>query len=93
MELEVTKDPDARLDYAWDWTEWLDGDTIVDHEIKFDPTENVTLDDSVRNTENTMVVAWITGGVLKTSVDVTCHIVTAAGRSDDRTMSLWIDQR
>jgi hypothetical protein len=33
-----TKDPDAVLDYVWDWGLWLDpGDTIVDHTVTADP--------------------------------------------------------
>jgi hypothetical protein len=93
MEQELTKDPDARLDYAWSWVDWLAGDTIESFAFEVDPPNGVTIDEQSINPDKNIVVAWIAGGVIKTAVGVTCHIVTTAGRVDDRTISLWIDEQ
>jgi hypothetical protein len=34
----VLQDPDAKLNYSFDWADWLaDGDTIVSHQWTIDP--------------------------------------------------------
>jgi len=95
-----TKDPEAVLDYAWNWSDWLDATTtpaesITAHTVTV-PT-GLTLDSSaVSNGVNTagvtitnsQVTAWISGGTVGTTYRVECLIVTTAGRTDER--SLWI---
>jgi hypothetical protein len=89
--LVFTHDPDASLDYTFNWDPWLDPSDSID---AFTVTAN---DDtvSVDQTLNTprYVVAWVSGGTLGTVVDLTCHIVTTAGRRDDRTIVLRIRER
>ena len=81
------KDPDARLDYRWDWSAWLtDGDTITSHTLT---SEGVTVESSSH--DDTSVTAWVSGGTQAGSV--TCRITTEAGRIDDRTMTFQIQQR
>jgi hypothetical protein len=91
MPSEFSKDPDAVLDYEWDWEAWLAGDTIVDHDVDIpaDPT-GLTLDSDSAST--TAVTAWISGGTAGESYTVTCHIVTAAGREDDRSMTFNVEE-
>lgn len=90
---EFTKDPDAVLDYEWDWATWLAGDTIASHTIVIDPTgdDALTLDSSSAST--TAVTAWFSSGTVGTSYTATCHIVTAAGREDDRSMVFTVEER
>jgi hypothetical protein len=71
MDQELTKDPDARLDYAWDWTDWLNGDTIDSYAFVLDPPAGVVIDEQTMNAEATIVVAWIMGGTRQTAVRVT----------------------
>ena len=88
------KDPDAKLDYPFDWraktnghgeSDWLDPDeTIVSYEITVDV--GITLVSSSES--NGAVVAWISGGTVGTTYRVECLITTSAGRKDER--SLWI---
>ena len=95
------KDPSAVLDYAFDWTGWLAaGETITSHTVTV-PT-GLTLDSSMVSDfviaaevpedevtiPNSLVIAWISGGTAGTTYRVECLITTSAGRTDER--SLWI---
>lgn len=93
----IFHDPEARLDYRWDWGEpdswgrtWLGGDTITDAVVT-SPDPSVLIEDV--DHDDTSVVAWVSGGTVGTTVQLTCHITTAAGRQDDRTINLAIRQR
>lgn len=87
----ITKDPDAVLDYAVDFTEWLkplDGDTIASHEVI---VTGVTLTQSAHS--NTAVVFWVSGGTVGQPASAVVRITTYAGRIDDRTVFFKIKQR
>jgi hypothetical protein len=85
-----THDPQAVLDYQYDWSAWLpNGDSIVAHTVTV-PT-GLTVDSSTAT--STAVTAWISGGTLGSYYDVVCHIVTADGREDDRTLQLKCEER
>ncbi len=89
MPRSFTKDPDAVLDYQWDWAAWLGTDTIAGHEITV--PDGLALDSS--EATNTTVTAWISDGTVGQSYLATCHIVTAAGREDDRTVTITVLER
>lgn len=99
--MQFLKDPDAVLDYLFDWasntnsngtTDWLQsGETITDHTIT--ATTGITVDSSALVNTATSVVAWLSGGTAGTKYNVTCHIVTSAGREDDRTIVIMCAQR
>ena len=95
------KDPNAVLDYKFDWkalangngnSNWLaDGETIS--------TKTVTVaagltnnSDSLTDT-NTSVTVWLSGGTVGVDYSVACKIVTSAGRTDERTVTIRIAQR
>lgn len=79
------KDPSAVLDYVFDWTEWLAAaETITSHTVTV-PT-GLTLESSTA--ASGIVTAWISGGTVGTTYRVECLITTSAGRKDER--SLWI---
>ncbi len=85
-------DPQARLDYTWDWTPWLvAGETIT--------TATLTASGPVAAGAPTItggkVTAWITSTAPSAAgpASVSCHIVTSAGREDDRTWSLYVTNR
>jgi hypothetical protein len=83
--MRFQKDPDAVLDYTYDWTRWLQaGETISSHSIIV-PT-GITLGSSA--TGDGLVTAWLSGGVNGTIYMVTCRITTNQGRTDDR--SIWL---
>ncbi len=96
------KDPDARLDYRFDWapltngrqhakSDWLEADETI-------TTASVTADagltaDDVSYDDGKTVVAWLTGGVVGRSYNVRCHITTSKGRSDDRSVAVFVVER
>lgn len=86
--MALTKDPDAVLDYAFDWSAWLaDGETITDHNVTVESGDAVI--DTTSRTPNTVVV-WLSGGTLDTNVELRCRITTSEGRIDDRTIVILI---
>jgi hypothetical protein len=98
----ILKDPDAELDYTWNWTDYLAqvGDVIAAIEIVLDDSieHGLTVESSGYN--DTHVTAWISGGRLPTDEDrallrVTCRITTdnTPPRIDDRSIYLKIKQR
>jgi len=95
---KILVDPNAVLDYPFDWTEWLDdlGDTIASAQVLLIGT--VLLDSSghppngfVVNPGNKIVVAWAKG--FTKGSGLTCHIVTAGGRQDDRSIYFNVKDR
>lgn len=89
MPRNFTKDPDAVLDYEFDWSAWLGTDTIATHTVT--ASAWLTVDSTEATT--TTVTAWLSGGTDGASYAVTCHIVTAAGREDDRTATITVQER
>ena len=100
----ATKDPDARLDYAFDWkplthgrpnakSDWLGAtETITSHEIIKTPADSTVVVDATSEDDGT-VTAWLTGGTAGTSVSLTCRITTNEGRTDDRSRRIDIKNR
>lgn len=85
-----TKDPDAVLDYTFAWANWLaDGETISSFEL--DVETGITEDSSENDSDD--VTVWLSGGTVGENYNVTCHVVTSAGREDDRTMTIKVRER
>lgn len=87
----ILKDPDAILDYSWDWTDWLAdvADTISSKTI-IAQSPLVVVSSSV---VSGIVTAFISGGVVGTTYSVTARINTVGGRIDDRTIYLKVKDR
>jgi hypothetical protein len=89
MPRSFRKDPQARKDYEFDWSGWLtEGDSISSHTVT--AATGLTLDSS--SATSTAVTVWLSGGVAGMAYPVTCHIVTAAGREDDRTLTITVGE-
>jgi len=87
---KFNKDPDAILDYGFNWVEWLEeGETIVSA-VWIIPN-GISLDSQAESTIETL--AWLSGGTVGISYNITCHITTSAGREDDRTLTIKVIQR
>jgi hypothetical protein len=85
------KDPDAKLDYGVNWAGgWLGDDTIASSAWQADAGITIMTTPAPSHTTTTTTV-WLEGGTAGQSYQVTNHVVTAAGREDDR--SLWIRVR
>ena len=98
---EWIKDPDAVLDYKFDWaaetngsgtSDWLAaGETITAHTI--DADTGIVVDSSAATDANTSVTVWQSGGTAGTEYKVRCEIVTTAARTDERTMKVKVEER
>lgn len=88
MASSFIRDPDSVLPYVWDWETWLAGDTISSATVT---GTDVTVDSYDNDT--TTVTAWVSGGTADTAGSITCQIVTAAGKTDDRTIQLYTRER
>ena len=84
----IDKDPDATLDYAWEWSDWLAGDSISSHTVT---VSGVTKASDTR--VGTKVTAWISGGTVGTPGLATCTITTAAGRIEQRSIAFRVLNR
>lgn len=87
----VEKDPDAELDWERDWGPWLApfGDTILSS-TWIVPTGITKTDES--NTSTTATV-WLSGGTAGLRYTVTNRITTVGGRTDDRSMTVFVNDR
>ena len=91
-DLTIDKDPDAVLDYQYDWSDWLAiGESISSHSVIEDA--GITVDSSVADA-NTVTV-WLSGGTAGQTYNVTVRIVTnnVTPRTDDRTVSFVVAER
>lgn len=89
----IAKDPDAVLDYSFDWGDWLaSGESVASYAVTVD---GVTLDSDSRG--GAVVTAWVSGGsALPGEVaSITCRITTDSlpARTDQRTVYLKIRER
>ncbi len=84
-----TKDPDAVVDFAINWASWLGTDTIST------ATWTVPAGLTKASEENTTTIAtvWLSGGTVGTDYTVACRIVTAGGRTDDRSLTIRVRAR
>ncbi len=89
------KDPNALLDYTWDWGPWLAkvGDAIASYEVAIDvaPDSSLVVDSHARDAG--VVTAWLRGGTVGQVYVVRCRITTNAGRTDDRSFMVEIASR
>lgn len=84
------KDPDAVLDWIFDWNDWLgEFETISTSEFIVDP--GITVDSSA-DTAKTATV-WLRGGTESQVYRVTCRITSSEGRIDDRSFTLRCTSR
>jgi hypothetical protein len=83
------KDPSAVLDYQTNWATWLGVDTILTSTWTV-PT-GITKD-SDTNTTTTCTI-WLSGGTAGVYYDLVNHITTAGGRTEERTITIMVEQR
>lgn len=84
------KDPSAVLDYQIDWSAWLPvGDTIS--ATAWTAATGITIASNVFTT--TSATVWLSGGTSSVRYNLTCHITTAAGRQDERSILVFVVER
>jgi hypothetical protein len=96
---KIEKDPDAVLDYPFDWTDWLAdiGDSIASAVIECEPADDSsTLANPQTDVSATKVTAWLGGGTVGKTYRVTCHITTShtpVARKDDRSIFIKVKEQ
>jgi hypothetical protein len=83
------KDPDAVLDYNFDWTPWLAGDTITSS--SWVAESGITVDSD--GFTATMTTVWLSGGAAGEKYEITNTIGTSNGRSEDRTFRIRVREK
>ena len=89
--MTFTKDPDAVLDYSVDWSLWLAGDEIFTSEWLLE--EGALIEKATDSNTTNKATVWLRGGQAGTTYLVTNRIVTVGGRTDDRTISVKVEDR
>ena len=89
--MTFTKDPDAVLDYSVDWLLWLAGAQISSSEWILN--QGATIQKITDTFTTSRTVVWLSGGDKGVTYLVTNRIVTAGGRTDDRTISVKVEDR
>jgi hypothetical protein len=91
MSSPFKKDPDAVLDYTFNWGSWLtDAEDVIDT-VEWIPDEGLTVANSTYT--STTATAFVSGGAVGDTLKLTCRITTLGGRTDDRTITLKIVDR
>jgi hypothetical protein len=93
------KDPDSVVDYMASWATWLGADTIsttswLVNGVAIAAGETVaglTLDSKSDTT--TTATAWLSGGIVGSLYRLTSRIVTAGGRTEDKTVEILCVQK
>lgn len=91
---ELTKDPNAVLDYGIRWTDWLvSGDSISTSTWAIDvaPDASLTIDSS--SIVDGVPTVWLSGGTAGETYVVRNRVVTADSRTDDRSIVIHVRAR
>ncbi|MEH0586259.1 hypothetical protein QA942_20065 [Streptomyces sp. B21-106] len=86
------KDPAARLDYTWDWTDWLAevSDTISSATVAV-PAGLTAVGAPV--VDGGLVTQRVEGGDVDGAYRLVCQIITVGGLIDERKIDLTISER
>jgi len=84
------KDPDATLDYGFDWSQWLQiGESLYSFVVS--ATTGITVASSASTTGS--VIVWLSGGTSGSRYDIACKITTTDNRIDERTIRIDVRNR
>jgi len=97
------KDPDAVLDYKFDWkpltnlsgnSDWLGSSEIISS-YTITAAPGLTIDSDSQTDTNTSVTVWLSGGTDGTTYELACKIVTSSSpsRTDERTIRIQVEER
>lgn len=79
------KDPDDVKDYGFDWALELAGDSPDDTISSYTVTVSSGLTRDSDSRTGAVITAWLSGGTAGREYNVLCRVVTANGRTLDRT--------
>ena len=86
------KDPQAILDYSFDWSPWLPApDVIIDS--LWIAESGITIEPGSETFTDTITRLFLSGGTHGNTYDVTNRITTTEGRVDERTIQIKVRNR
>lgn len=91
----MTKDPQARLPFTMNWAQWLagEGGDIIES-VEWSVPDGITQENSPAPSHtDDMATLWLSGGSAGQTYDITCRVLTAGGRIDERTLSVTVTNR
>jgi len=84
------KDPHAKLDYGFDWSDWLaTGETISTSEWAV-PT-GITQESTEKGDTSTKI--WLSGGTVGETYIIANKVITSLGRIDERSFEIVVENR
>lgn len=89
----MEKDPQAKLDYAIDWTAWLQASETITTSTWTAPTGITKMVTPAESVVGGKATVWLQGGTVGQSYAVVNHIITSQGREDERTLLILISDR
>lgn len=89
------KDPDADLDYSFDWRPFLGDDSISTFTVTSSSADLTVKANPPPTNSGNVITFWLSGGNAGEEYSVKCHIETANNppRKDDRTMKIVCRQK
>ena len=91
---EGLKDPDARVDFSIDWSDWLGSDTISASSWTYSgPSSPSGMVEESESNSTTATTVEVSGGTANRDYYATNRITTAAGLTDERTILIRVRNR
>ena len=91
--IHFVKDPDARLDYAVDWSDFLTSvdDTLLTATFVDIDSDLVISGESI--VDGSLHQAFIAGGSVGKMYRVTSRLTTVGGREDDQSFMIYVREQ
>lgn len=90
----VAQDPSGTLDYAFDFSEWLnDGETLESADWSVFPVEDGGLKQANSVHDNTVAGVWTYDGIAGHEYRLTCEIRTSQHRTTQRSITIRVQER
>lgn len=83
----MLKDPDAVLDFVFDWSDWLEeGESIDSYDLSVSPSGSLAVDSDSESSG--VITVWLSGGTARNRYLLSCKITTDCTRIDERSMDI-----
>jgi len=87
------KDPQSRVDYAIDWSGYLDGQTIATSEWTVSPAETGGIAIEEASFDLDRSAARLSGGIVGRIYCVANRVTLSDGSADERSITLRVEER
>ncbi len=84
------KDPDATLDYGFDWSDWLQAGETISTSVW---TVGTGLTEGEDEMSTSITKIWLSGGTAGETYTVSNKITTDQSRTDERSFEIIVEER